>query len=364
MGFRTATLNLDSLTADPAGVVDGEIWYRSDLKQICKRINGVTVGIGQQNEVVYQEGGVQQGNIYTSFADALAAAQLVGGQKIIRFDDSLGVPVIPAATYDLDKITLAGNPAGPAALITITLNAAIFENFRKVIDNLSLKNVGAIPIYTPTAINEGLELHNGCTLSCSGTGTFVKVEAAGTGFLTYLYSRSAISNAGKEVIEVISPAIIVIQGFSGSRLTADTIIGDGFALTMRENLSASIDWRSQALFTGTTIPIDNTNVAVAGRLAAFAGGGQANATLTVDGLNVFIAVHSNNDSAQLKIGVITPHTIGSTVLIKNLGANIMDVYPALGESIDSLANNIPVQIAAGASGEFQKDGNSSWVQII
>lgn len=40
-------LELDALTAHPAGLVNGQLWHRSDLKHIFARLNGITTQLGK-----------------------------------------------------------------------------------------------------------------------------------------------------------------------------------------------------------------------------------------------------------------------------------------------------------------------------
>ena len=51
--------------------------------------------------VTYQEGGVASGNVFATFATALAVIQLNGTPMTMFIDGSLGQPFVPAGTYDL-----------------------------------------------------------------------------------------------------------------------------------------------------------------------------------------------------------------------------------------------------------------------
>lgn len=51
------------------------------------------------------------------------------------------------------------------------------------------------------------------------------------------------------------------------------------------------------------------------------------------------------------------------VVVKNLGANTLNVYPASGQAINSLAANAAFTIAAGASAVFLGRASGGWVNV-
>lgn len=55
---------------------------------------------------------------------------------------------------------------------------------------------------------------------------------------------------------------------------------------------------------------------------------------------------------------------GDEIVIKNLGANALSVYPALGESIDAVAANGAYSLATTKSAYFVKSGNARWISVL
>ena len=92
-------------------------------------------------------------------------------------------------------------------------------------------------------------------------------------------------------------------------------------------------------------------------LTAFAGGGQGSATLLGSSYNEFTVVATAGDSAKLMVG----HPKGTKVFVKNNGANSMDIFPAVGDQIDTLGLNNAVSLPAGKSILFMTTtGNNTW----
>lgn len=90
-------------------------------------------------------------------------------------------------------------------------------------------------------------------------------------------------------------------------------------------------------------------------LTAFAGGGQANATQLSFGYNEITTVATALDSVKLPSGVV-----GGKVTVLNDGANIANVYPATGGTINDGAANSPVTIAPGVTIVFEAITTTNW----
>ena len=74
-----------------------------------------------------------------------------------------------------------------------------------------------------------------------------------------------------------------------------------------------------------------SNLATVNGLTALAGGGQTGATPLIEGVNRFTTVTTTGDSAILPLAVP-----GNRVTVINAGANSMNVFPAVGQSINAL----------------------------
>jgi hypothetical protein len=70
---------------------------------------GVATVLIPGNNLVFRPGGVQGGNVYTVWADLMAAKALIQGKKAIQFDDSISSPcVIPAGVWDMTDTEWVG----------------------------------------------------------------------------------------------------------------------------------------------------------------------------------------------------------------------------------------------------------------
>lgn len=91
-------------------------------------------------------------------------------------------------------------------------------------------------------------------------------------------------------------------------------------------------------------------------VVAHAGGGQTDATQLNIGSNVITVVASAGDSVKLPTDVL-----GQTVIVYNAGANVANIFPNLGDSINGMAANAPLALPAGASMLFIGVSTSNWV---
>lgn len=97
-------------------------------------------------------------------------------------------------------------------------------------------------------------------------------------------------------------------------------------------------------------------------LVAHAGGGQASATALTYGANRVATVASANDSVVLPSGA----TIGGVPLfVYNAGANTLAVFPASGHSINALAANTAISVAAGKGMWFvSRSSGTAWDTLL
>lgn len=94
-------------------------------------------------------------------------------------------------------------------------------------------------------------------------------------------------------------------------------------------------------------------------LVAFAGGGQASATLVTVTINRFTTVASIGDSAKLPIAAA-----GMGITITNASANSMNVFPGLGDSINGAATNAAYALAAGKTATFTSADLLIWHAVL
>lgn len=99
-------------------------------------------------------------------------------------------------------------------------------------------------------------------------------------------------------------------------------------------------------------------------LVALAGGGQSGATLLIPGFNLFNTVATAGDSSILPslvaLCACTPCGPIAPVVVKNSGADDLDIYPAVGETINGGSVNVPVTIIAGTSITLKNTSCTNW----
>jgi len=95
-------------------------------------------------------------------------------------------------------------------------------------------------------------------------------------------------------------------------------------------------------------------------ISAHVGGGQANATPLFAGFSVVNVVASDHDSVILPSNLLGPTNLGRLIIVKNTGANILDVFPQVGGSINALAANTADNIASGSTKIYCAVTTSNW----
>jgi hypothetical protein len=93
-------------------------------------------------------------------------------------------------------------------------------------------------------------------------------------------------------------------------------------------------------------------------ITAYAGGGQANATLLSKGYNVIATVATTADSVKLPTA-----EAGLKVTIANQGANSADVFPNVSDKIGTLAIDTAQALAADATLVLYAIDNVTWVVL-
>jgi len=107
-------------------------------------------------------------------------------------------------------------------------------------------------------------------------------------------------------------------------------------------------------------------------LTATAGGGQTNALLMVSQFNRYSVVASGNDSAKLPPQSPTIDTLGYVgipIIVRNDGANSMQVYGSGTDTINGVATATGVAVPAGKTAMFfplvyVQGGASTWYMLL
>lgn len=94
-------------------------------------------------------------------------------------------------------------------------------------------------------------------------------------------------------------------------------------------------------------------------IVAKAGGGQNSTATLIRGINEVNTVVSPGDSVTLPDDVL-----GQTVIIHNVSSNSMNVFPFLGDSINSLSTNASIALAAGSRMLLFGADVKKWITLV
>lgn len=352
--------------------------------------------------LVFRPGGVQGGNVYTIWADLMAALALVQGFKMIQFDNSIVSPcVIPAGVWDMTQVEWNGFfPSSPNVSIAVTISdGASFTNFRKIGGEITVTNLNTVtaPVVVPAVANTIFELGSGPMgdfpqINNTGAAPFFDCTALTAGQLFQLRMQGVLGGTTRAIELGASPGIVQPTIYDGARFTAGMVAGTNVAAELRifnfgtggqvarqAGFVGTITYGRPNLFTGTPalprfwmFPASVNQGPTAPSPAAFtpATGLGMNACLrfnTTAGaigqvLPLIRAAAPAVGSFSTTPGVL--EATGLVVIIKNeTGANPVNVSPdpTLPDTIDGGAG--PVVVAAGTAKIFISDGVSNWSAI-
>ena len=94
-------------------------------------------------------------------------------------------------------------------------------------------------------------------------------------------------------------------------------------------------------------------------LTARAGGGQGSATALPSAFNRVTTVATAGDSVKLPAAVA-----GAMIVVRNGTATSMDVFPQTGQSINALAANTALAVAANTTAFFVSTVTGKWDSLI
>ncbi|AIB51786.1 hypothetical protein E24_00084 [Faustovirus] len=95
-------------------------------------------------------------------------------------------------------------------------------------------------------------------------------------------------------------------------------------------------------------------------ITAFAGGGQGSATQLTTVTNIVTTVATIADSIKLPLAA---DWLGDMIIVKNNGANSLNLFPGTGDSINALGANNPLAVAAAGMVQLVAVGATSWQSV-
>jgi hypothetical protein len=181
----------------------------------------------------------------------------VAGRALIRVDDSITSPApVPSGTYNLEGITLAGDPDAPTPTLLQLAEGATFTEFRHAVDNLQIDFAGSSPPCTDLADGESVVIERTASLSCSGTGAFFNLGGIASSERALFYIRDGAyfnDDIGPIIHAPTSGSEFVTYLVSGGAIEGDTISGVVGSTWRRTIVDAGIYNPTQPDFLGTVI---------------------------------------------------------------------------------------------------------------
>lgn len=135
------------------------------------------LGIGAPNIVVFRPGGVTAGNVYDTWAGAVAAINVLSGERGIFLDSSLAPLTIPAGTYNLQDVRLIGRIWSPT-FVTVP-EGVQFIKLRHIVDGVIIEFTGSTPPVSDFANGENFIIERGAGVFCTGSGPFFQNTVPG-----------------------------------------------------------------------------------------------------------------------------------------------------------------------------------------
>lgn len=165
--------------------------------------------------VVFQPGGVAQGNIYTTWASAVAACRAIVGPVTLYFDETFDtVPVIASGTYDFGaEVTFQGVTAGVGLVLA---SGVIFSHSPIGYYEVSVASSGTTPYVMTDFPTNGIICNN-----ASLSGPLYRVT---TGIVFDLRNASVISSDIVACVVATDPnGTINVQLQDNSRVDANAL---------------------------------------------------------------------------------------------------------------------------------------------
>lgn len=178
------------------------------------------------------------------------------------------------------------------------------------------------------------------------SGDSIKLPASAPGLELLVINHGAnamqVFGAGTDTINDVSAATGVSQMQLSTTIYTCTTAGA---------------WYTEGLASGflNGLPTVSAN----GNVTAFAGGGQASATLLGNVINRIVTVATAGDSVRLPLA-----GAGLQITIANSSANSLNVFPAVGDTINALGANAALALASGKTATIYSAVPTFWHAIV
>lgn len=205
---------------------------------------------GTVSVFVFRPGGTTSGNVYADWSDLYADLSVVEGLRLVRIDTSLAAATIPSGTYDLEDVTLVGDPDDQRTLVSVA-DGVTLTNFPRLQD-IHFRYLGTSdPLYTVSG-SKTLQFINSC-LEASGTEPIIDQTGAGAVLEVLMQDRSEYLTGSTTVhsMGTTQSATYLLDEQSGPRAnTIDGGVGSSLEFCVRD-ASATYGYQTSPTYDGT-----------------------------------------------------------------------------------------------------------------
>lgn len=210
---------------------------------------------------------------------------------------------------------------------------------------------------TVIAINS-LDIYAAFT-SGSGAKIFYDDKSSGGTYYTVTSTPAQVSALALNMIAVTDTELAQVFYINADRVIDVITSGSGAKIYFRgpgvaPKVYTVTETRAAIISAIAAISISSGGAVTTG-IEAHAGGGQADATQLAYGTNEVTVVATAGDSVKLPAAVT-----GANVIVKNDGANTLDLYPATGDTIDDGSANAAIQVPPGVTVQLTGINTTNW----
>jgi len=205
---------------------------------------------------VLRPGGTAGGNVYTDWASLYAAFSQVQGPRWVWIDGSLGVPLVPAGTYNVDNTVFGTYGSGPPLFANGTLNfesGATFTFTSMTIEgNLTMQSASSAPIVQMTN-GSAIIMSDGCELAGSPAAAFANVPD-GNQAQIYVQGNSQLGDGTNPALSTTGTGEWQVFAFNDGAITDGSISTTGTpGATVFYDASSQIGLHFSANIAGTLL---------------------------------------------------------------------------------------------------------------
>jgi hypothetical protein len=369
---KNATDDPTPITVTPAGAdtIDGQasviltsprqsLWIVSDGVSTWQVVNAEAAATAPATVFVYRPGGVQAGNVYTSWTDLVAALATVEGRKVLEFDDSIVTPApIPAGgPYDMTDVVWTGTAVSANSRNEVEIaDGATFANLRRIEGFLDIDFQGTGgPALDDFVDDDGFILQQ-ALIACSGTAQFFEIGNGVNNVVFELFDEARIDLDAVEVINIDGTGSLFIELNDDAILVGNTVLTAAAATLNIVYIGSGAQGEDQTSGAGTIVFVNE----IRDRMDVSAIDAVSPGTALIDTVN---RVDPTAGAFTMNLPAITPDLIGRRLIVKNASAsaNVITITPAGGDTVDGAAT-ITIAVARG-SVTLYADGVSNWESV-